>query len=393
MFRSDANSDSRAYQQLCHLIITYECFTDGKATALDLAALLENHRIVDVKDPKDKVYALLGLSELIEGKKHDIVPDYNLQTTDIYEQVAKSVLEKSSTLDLLGIPKVMPRSPIGLLPSWVPDWSAWDFASSLCLRNMQGKYVFDFDATQTFCLPKRMIIKGHTLELSGHTFDRVCKVGRVFDPFPEQESLDQFRVRKYLPSLHALIIANDWSKVSQALSGSEYPTGERIMDSFIRTLFLGDLPNMFPTDSDIEHFLQQHMYRLAQTIGAKLQGPRLQKLLDSWYSIALRRPATAHTVISLTVSKKNYKQRFNLIHDAVGRTIHRKMIRTTKGYIGMGPRSTKEGDCVVLVQGGRVPLVLRPRDHHWELLGDCYLHGIMHGEGFEEAKCEGINIV
>ena len=69
------------------------------------------------------------------------------------------------------------------------------------------------------------------------------------------------------------------------------------------------------------------------------------------------------------------------------------MICTIKGYIGLGPRSTKEEDCVVLVQGGRISLVLRPRDHHWELLGDCYLHRIMHGEGFEEAKCEEINIV
>ena len=94
------------------------------------------------QDSRDKVYALLGLSEVIEGKGHNIVPDSGWQTTGIYEQVAKSVLEKSSTLDLLGIPKVMPPSPIGVFPSWVPDWSSWDFASSLCLRNMQGEYFF-----------------------------------------------------------------------------------------------------------------------------------------------------------------------------------------------------------------------------------------------------------
>jgi hypothetical protein len=92
-----------AYQHLSQLIITYHCITDGEATALDFAALLESHRTVGATDPRDKTYALLGLSELIEDRKHGIILDYNLQAAEVYEKIAKTILEKSSTLDLLGV--------------------------------------------------------------------------------------------------------------------------------------------------------------------------------------------------------------------------------------------------------------------------------------------------
>jgi hypothetical protein len=72
---------------------------------LDFATLLENHRTVGATDSGDKAYALLGLSELVEDRKHGIIPDYNLQVTELFEKIAKTILEKSSTLDCLLSPE------------------------------------------------------------------------------------------------------------------------------------------------------------------------------------------------------------------------------------------------------------------------------------------------
>jgi hypothetical protein len=392
--RSDVICDFLAYQHLSQLIITYHCMTDGEATALDFATLLENHRTAGATDPRDKAYALLGLSELIEDRKHGIIPDYNLQAAEVYEKIAKTVLEKSSTLDLLGVSKVVSRQPVGRLPSWAPDWSVWDFASSLCFRNVQGKYVFDFDATTTSSIPKHLVIKEHTLELSGHTFDRICKVGRPLDPFPEPEDFDQFRIRIFPLVTLSIAMLNDWSFVARSLSGRKYPTGERIMDAFIKTLFLGDVPGFYPMESE-RGFLEEHITRVLEAIGAKLQGPRLQQFLDWRYSRALRWRITDPAGLGMIVTAfyKPSIRMWGVLPNMLGRTIHRKMIRTTQGYIGLAPRLTEEGDYVALVKGGRVPLVLRPRGGQWELIGGCYLHGIMHGEGFEESKCQDIKIV
>ena len=68
-------------------------------------------------------------------------------------------------------------------------------------------------------------------------------------------------------------------------------------------------------------------------------------------------------------------------------TLDRRFFRTTKGYIGMGPRPLQKGDVVALFKGGMVPLVIRSLEDKWELVGDCYVHGIMHGEAYSAQRC------
>jgi hypothetical protein len=53
---------------------------------------------------------------------------------------------------------------------------------------------------------------------------------------------------------------------------------------------------------------------------------------------------------------------------------------TTKGYVGVVPRGTRQKDKVLLVHGARVPFVVRqePGTDHYELIGECYIHGAMY---------------
>jgi hypothetical protein len=68
-------------------------------------------------------------------------------------------------------------------------------------------------------------------------------------------------------------------------------------------------------------------------------------------------------------------------------TLDRRLFKTTKGYIGIGPCSLQKGDGVALFKGGMVPLVIRSLGDKWELVGDCYVHGIMHGEAYSAQRC------
>lgn len=59
----------------------------------------------------------------------------------------------------------------------------------------------------------------------------------------------------------------------------------------------------------------------------------------------------------------------------------RRVILTTGNFLGMGPRSTREGDQVWVLKGTNVPFVLRPlSDGQFSLVGEAYVHGIMYGE-------------
>ena len=49
------------------------------------------------------------------------------------------------------------------------------------------------------------------------------------------------------------------------------------------------------------------------------------------------------------------------------------------------------GDAIVLVEGCRVPLVLRQVERAcWRLVGDCFMPGAMYGERWDEGLCADI---
>ena len=77
----------------------------------------------------------------------------------------------------------------------------------------------------------------------------------------------------------------------------------------------------------------------------------------------------------------------------MGMDRNRCMIRTHKGYIGLATQLVQVGDFVVLMEGGKVPFILRAGDHHaWELVGDSYVHGIMSGEAWDDRRLEEFHI-
>ena len=66
------------------------------------------------------------------------------------------------------------------------------------------------------------------------------------------------------------------------------------------------------------------------------------------------------------------------------------MFTTQDEYIGLGPKGMRSGDLIALFEGARVPYVIREDDEGYKLVGECYVHGIMSGERFEEGRCQRI---
>lgn len=54
---------------------------------------------------------------------------------------------------------------------------------------------------------------------------------------------------------------------------------------------------------------------------------------------------------------------------------------TENGYVGWVPEASKIGDCVCVVAGGQAPFTMRKLPGgFYQLIGECYIHGIMDGE-------------
>ena len=65
----------------------------------------------------------------------------------------------------------------------------------------------------------------------------------------------------------------------------------------------------------------------------------------------------------------------------------RRLFRTQSGYLGIGPQSLQIGDVVSILPSSNVPFLLRQvEDNRYRLIGDAYVHGIMHGEALESEE-------
>ena len=66
----------------------------------------------------------------------------------------------------------------------------------------------------------------------------------------------------------------------------------------------------------------------------------------------------------------------------------RRLLNTLTGYLGLAPYDTLPGDMLCILFGGRVPMILRPVDGHFLLVGESYFHGIMDGEALQGVDLE-----
>jgi hypothetical protein len=65
----------------------------------------------------------------------------------------------------------------------------------------------------------------------------------------------------------------------------------------------------------------------------------------------------------------------------------------SRGYMGLCPTLTREGDRLVIVFGARTPFILRKLSgNRFRLLGECYVHNIMRGEIFAEGQGYGVDL-
>ena len=91
---------------------------------------------------------------------------------------------------------------------------------------------------------------------------------------------------------------------------------------------------------------------------------------------------TAHTmpIHSMEKAEKNPKLTY-IVQRCREAVASRAFFTTNSRHFGFGPNCTAVGDQIFLPIGSDVPFILRPAGEKFELVGACYVHGIMYGEG------------
>jgi hypothetical protein len=354
-----------------------------KATLLDL---LWKFRPLQATDKRDKVFALLGLTTDWQDLPA-LIPDYSNDTATIFTQTTWSNLQRAGSLSVLvgDLEAVLNRKRLEGLPSWVMDWSLpclpteIERVGSLRMYNASGNRKSSGHYNPV----------NQTLEVEAVYIDYVSTVGEV---------------SRHTQISDTVAVIRGWKLLTNPFiqDAKPYPTGELHQDVFWRTL-IGDLirMNTAPGPRGINS-----SYRRATKDD--------HDAFRAWsmWSRCISRDTFSRTA---SFSQRDLNEGISGIHHALKTaTASRRFFITRSGYIGIGPRTTVEGDRVYVFKGGNVPFIVRsdepvaedgraefpaPTDEFVKcgsrLIGDCFVYGLMDGEAFTQtpARIEKLSLI
>lgn len=279
-------------------------------------------------NPRDSIFGILGLSD--KFKTLIPRPDYNKTTTEIFTDVANSLLNLTKSLSIL---EYAPSStPVIDHPSWVPCWPnppvirCLHYAPYCASKTSKAIFTISPDSRE--------------LRVKGKIFDRV-----------EESQLADLGAYAGILSFRDLIESFHMS-CNSGFSLTKYPTGESVEEALWRSLcWNADFKQRYPApDETVDSFRE-------------------------WYRVLI----SSNTLEAIWEELNSQENSFwNIVKPTS------PLCTTSSGYLAAVPYTTEVEDCIAILAGGKFPFVLRPTGDHYSFIGPCYIHGIMNGEAFPE---------
>ena len=330
------------------------------------------------KDPRDRIYALLGLAS--DGAQEKIFPDYTKPIETVLEEAIRFMLQQEGgavTMLLragVGYPKTC-----GVLPSWVPDLTI-DRPTPFTIRAAQRYQAGTSHPPEMILLTDRpgcLAVKGvfinEVVEHLGPTF-RLNELPAP--PVPVRMTKDD-------PSLQYF---QNWFRETTSLTQSHvqdpYFTGESLKEAIWRTFVgnthaeMGDEPHIAP-----DHFREAfEAFKWLFGFGSEDGLPGISRLAQGLVSAE-----------QLDEFTRRVASAMSLMGAFSGCMTGMRICVTAGGSLAVVPPDTQPGDLVTVIWGATAPYLLRHRpdveplagaEHVplYNLVGCCYLHGVMNGE-------------
>ncbi|KAF7562057.1 hypothetical protein G7046_g2090 [Stylonectria norvegica] len=321
-----------------------------------LRKLLERLRPRLAVEAKDKVYALLGISELSNKHESDTVDftvDYSQSLREVFALATKAMICSGDVNedDLDIIMAARQRSEEEGWPSWVPDWRndtgygcEWGIGQPLPTARedaascQNGKYRA-LDSGSPFKLAVEGVVVGRATYTSPH------------------KHVSPMLVERGIHECHDVCVGMLTS----------YPTGEDVEQAYALTLVAGELPEeMSSKGTSVETYAAKHI---------------------GWLDVILMPQNTQEDHRRRKEAAQEF-QTWGFANSWTDRLLQayceRRFYVTDTGYMGLGNHNMQEGDLIVVLFGLRVPCVLRPKgtdlNAGYEFVGEAYCQGLMNGE-------------
>lgn len=336
-------------------------------------------RDANVTDERDRVYGILGIAAV--SNMVSITPDYNLSSNEVFRTFSQALL---STGDL---------SSLCLVSSRIPKINrAWpeDRTSPLLKHIVLGRSGFIVNPPCPHALPSWVICwtcsRGPIAQLPGR-----YKAAGTSRATPEFLDPGIVRVQgvflgsvSSLSAFHPLESDSRYPENGNPSPNNKYGDIIFVRKALLQTLLAGTSRTGDPISPVSDSLISNPKIWIDAVAGIQFNGfglhgfyARNKNLSLFGYTLkdVLGRPSRS----SGRLYNPSEAQR-EVLSWAVDALAWRRLITTRSGYMGIAPAGTRRGDCVWMLMGCYMPLILRPCKERWEVVGECYVNGVMQGE-------------
>lgn len=349
-------------------------------------------------NPLDKIYGNLGILKRIFGEDYvqTMTPDYTSEVEHLYTQVASYIVMSTPLLSLLTHVEDATNRKFTNMPSWVPDFNAKHEEGSALRFGIMLK-TKGYGPLYNACLlkganefPTTRAIENNVLFVKGFPVGKMSEVSSLPLGLGANEFSSRISVVSRLPTTYVTgeTLLETFLKTSlgdRTLCGKVSSDGITLTDSFVARLLWGTL--RWPDSLSQEDYRQQvesHVRFLCSLEGSfsasmlsRLQIPALNSMLEDISKFAsLCMDFQFVDELSNALLERSELFENNLLFPG------RVLFRTDNEYLEQAPFSSQANDEVWLLEQSRVPFVLRPVTGTicHQLVGECYVHGVMQGE-------------
>ncbi|KAH8704610.1 heterokaryon incompatibility protein-domain-containing protein [Phaeosphaeriaceae sp. PMI808] len=371
-----------------------------------LLEILHESRAFHCTVKSDKVYGVLGLA--CDASEYP-TPDYSLPATEVFKSVATTHIARTNSLAILyHCSGNYSNEELGL-PSWAPDWTQKCHHRPLYLTSLKSQAAGRSEPVIEIC--------GNVLKTRGRIVRTISAVDLIRDiprnssstPKPADKIFEPSGEREYPVFIGPDIRqteAEDWATQRQEntknyisnIMKMAFPQGMisvKVFENLWRTFVCnqtieGENP---PAEWGIEF-----SYFVSSLTN-------YEKDRGEWMEDVLREGRTGRRSGGQESSKWDLTEEFethtgngfNQYYEFVKANgmwcYNRRFFKCDEGEFGWGPDGVQDGDVVAVINGLGVPIVLRPVSAGFKVVGDCYCHGLMQGEGMDIAEQQDIHLV
>jgi hypothetical protein len=356
---------------------------------LSLLELVREFQYRRSTDPRDRIYALLGL--MGDGMNSLLQPDYTKPVSDVYARATQHFILQSRSLDSICGWQTQGRQD---MPSWIPDYSLdQKLAASPLVVNFGHESLFaasGYDHRAKYALNISTMQDCEGLQVTGLCIDSISVLSvsaSESEPFGSIERTWNSTIAgagHLLPGLTkaleaaleaiSSIVSNYSARWERARLTRSYALHSHSIEKASLTesirppsyldVVISDAQNTYIIDAYLQCLLCGR-----GTMGKRLTEREIQTILNLKGSEGPSDEPQSDIILSICTAFERGMKR-------------RNMVVTSKGYIGAVPEQAQQGDLVCVLFGCSVPVVLRKRqeENRYTFIGECYLHGFMDAE-------------